>query len=178
MGCHLLRPEKCVDHRARRRRRPRPCRTPRERERRARRDRAVRPGSHRRQPAPRDNGAVDRRTIRTRQCATGGRISPFVIRTEKRRAIDAEGNPLFKPRRTQLMAVTWGTGRSRAEGVVLGGHRLCPGWLQPRCDWPLPARTRRADVHRERSVPPRRRLVLRRKSESYSPALPAAGESA
>ena len=36
------------------------------------------------------------------------RVSPFVIRTEKRRAIDAEGNPLFKPRRTQLMAVTWG----------------------------------------------------------------------
>ena len=36
------------------------------------------------------------------------RVSPFVIRTEKRRAIDADGNPLFKPRRTQLMAVTWG----------------------------------------------------------------------
>src|SRR5207245_7233997 len=29
------------------------------------------------------------------------------IRTEKRRAIDAEGNPLFKPRRTQLLPVAW-----------------------------------------------------------------------
>ena len=29
-------------------------------------------------------------------------VAPFVIRTEKRRAIDANGNPLFKPRFTQL----------------------------------------------------------------------------
>lgn len=35
-------------------------------------------------------------------------VAPFVIRTEKRRAIDAEGNPLFKPRFTQLVPVVWG----------------------------------------------------------------------
>lgn len=35
------------------------------------------------------------------------RVQPYVIRTEKRRAIDAEGAPLFKPRRTQLVPVTW-----------------------------------------------------------------------
>ncbi|WP_291320645.1 helicase-related protein, partial [Desulfonatronospira sp.] len=35
------------------------------------------------------------------------RVQPFVIRTEKRRAIDAEGNPLFKPRRTELVPVSW-----------------------------------------------------------------------
>lgn len=35
------------------------------------------------------------------------RVQPYVIRTEKRRAIDAEGNPLFKPRRTQLAPVAW-----------------------------------------------------------------------
>jgi len=34
-------------------------------------------------------------------------VAPYVIRTEKRRAIDAGGNPLFKPRRTQLIAVDW-----------------------------------------------------------------------
>ena len=34
-------------------------------------------------------------------------IAPYVIRTEKRRAIDAEGNPLFKPRRTQIATVAW-----------------------------------------------------------------------
>ena len=35
-------------------------------------------------------------------------VAPFVIRTEKRRAIDAEGNPLFKPRFTQLVPIEWG----------------------------------------------------------------------
>ena len=34
-------------------------------------------------------------------------VAPYVIRTEKRHAIDAEGNPLFKPRRTQLVTVPW-----------------------------------------------------------------------
>ena len=35
------------------------------------------------------------------------RVQPYVIRTEKRRAIDAEGKPLFKPRRTELAPVSW-----------------------------------------------------------------------
>lgn len=35
-------------------------------------------------------------------------VAPYVIRTEKRRAIDSEGNPLFKPRRTQIVPVRWG----------------------------------------------------------------------
>lgn len=34
-------------------------------------------------------------------------VAPYVIRTEKRNAIDAKGNPLFKPRRTQLVTVSW-----------------------------------------------------------------------
>ena len=38
---------------------------------------------------------------------TRERVQPHVIRTEKRRAIDADGNPLFKPRRTQLTPVSW-----------------------------------------------------------------------
>ena len=37
-----------------------------------------------------------------------GTVAPFVIRTEKRRAIDADGNPLFKPRFTQLVPIEWG----------------------------------------------------------------------
>ena len=32
---------------------------------------------------------------------------PYVIRTEKRKAIDADGKPLFKPRRTQMAPVAW-----------------------------------------------------------------------
>ncbi|HVO96275.1 MAG TPA: helicase-related protein, partial [Terriglobales bacterium] len=38
---------------------------------------------------------------------TRDRVQPHVIRTEKRRAIDANGNPLFRPRRTQLGPVSW-----------------------------------------------------------------------
>ncbi|WP_368860853.1 DEAD/DEAH box helicase [Desulforhabdus sp. TSK] len=39
---------------------------------------------------------------------TRERVQPHVIRTEKRRAIDAEGKPLFKPRRTEIGPVSWG----------------------------------------------------------------------
>ena len=35
------------------------------------------------------------------------RVQPYVIRTEKRQAIDAEGNALFMPRRTRLIPVSW-----------------------------------------------------------------------
>jgi len=35
------------------------------------------------------------------------RVQPYVIRTEKRRAINIDGKPLFKPRRTQLEAISW-----------------------------------------------------------------------
>ena len=35
------------------------------------------------------------------------RVAPYVIRTEKRKAIDADGKPLFNPRRTQMAPVAW-----------------------------------------------------------------------
>jgi len=35
------------------------------------------------------------------------RVAPYVIRIEKRKAIDADGKPLFKPRRTQMAPVAW-----------------------------------------------------------------------
>ena len=38
---------------------------------------------------------------------TRERVAPFVIRTEKRLAIDADGNALFKRRRTKLATVEW-----------------------------------------------------------------------
>ena len=37
------------------------------------------------------------------------RVAPYVIRTEKRKAIDANGKPLFRPRRTQMAQVAWET---------------------------------------------------------------------
>ena len=44
-------------------------------------------------------------------------VAPFVIRTEKRKAIDADGDPLFKPRVTQVVRVGWDA--SRAEQRAL-----------------------------------------------------------
>ncbi|KIX33647.1 helicase [Burkholderia pseudomallei] len=35
------------------------------------------------------------------------RVQPFVIRTEKRAAVNADGQPLFRPRLTRLHAVAW-----------------------------------------------------------------------
>ena len=34
-------------------------------------------------------------------------VEPYVIRAEKRNAVDVDGNPLFKPRLTQLVPVAW-----------------------------------------------------------------------
>ena len=39
------------------------------------------------------------------------RVKPFVVRTEKREAIDAVGQPLFQPRHTKLWRVEWNTSR-------------------------------------------------------------------
>jgi superfamily II DNA or RNA helicase len=44
-------------------------------------------------------------------------VAPFVIRTEKRRAIDADGNPLFKPRFTQLVPIEWGTAHAEQRSL-------------------------------------------------------------
>ena len=50
---------------------------------------------------------LDRTAFPEPGSVTRDRILPYVIRTEKRQAIDAEGNPLFKPRITKLAAVGW-----------------------------------------------------------------------
>lgn len=50
---------------------------------------------------------LDRETFADESSVTRERVHPFVIRTEKRAAINAEGKPLFKPRVTRLQAVVW-----------------------------------------------------------------------
>jgi superfamily II DNA or RNA helicase len=40
---------------------------------------------------------------------TRERVQPYVIRTEKRQAIDLHGQPLFKPRETRLLPISWET---------------------------------------------------------------------
>ena len=50
---------------------------------------------------------LDRDSFPDESSVGRGRVRPFVIRTEKRAAIDAEGQALFKPRVTRLQAVAW-----------------------------------------------------------------------
>jgi superfamily II DNA or RNA helicase len=50
---------------------------------------------------------LDREAFPSEASIDRDRVRPFVIRTEKRAAIDAEGQPLFKPRSTRLHPVAW-----------------------------------------------------------------------
>ena len=50
---------------------------------------------------------IDRDSFPDESSVTSERVHPFVVRTEKRVTIDAEGNPLFKPRMTRLHPVAW-----------------------------------------------------------------------
>lgn len=57
---------------------------------------------------------IDRDTFPDEASVQRDRVQPFVIRTEKRAAINAEGQPLFKPRITRLHGVAW-QGRHAAQ---------------------------------------------------------------
>jgi hypothetical protein len=50
---------------------------------------------------------IDRESFPDESSVSRDRVRPFVIRTEKRNAIDAEGQALFKPRMTRLQPVAW-----------------------------------------------------------------------
>ena len=50
---------------------------------------------------------LDREAFPHEGSVTRERVQPFVIRTEKRLSITADGLPLFKPRKTRLQAVAW-----------------------------------------------------------------------
>ncbi|MFB3880976.1 MAG: DEAD/DEAH box helicase [Armatimonadota bacterium] len=60
---------------------------------------------------------LDPEAFPSTESITKERVQPYVIRTEKRRAIDAAGRPLFKPRRTQLVSVPW-TDRHREQRLL------------------------------------------------------------
>ena len=55
---------------------------------------------------------LDTEAFPDQACVTRKRVAPFVIRTEKRNAIDPDGKQLFKPRRTQMVSVRWETRHS------------------------------------------------------------------
>lgn len=50
---------------------------------------------------------LNREAFPDESSVTPDRVRPFVIRTEKRVSVDADGQPLFKPRVTRLQAVAW-----------------------------------------------------------------------
>lgn len=50
---------------------------------------------------------LDREAFPGEDCIDRDRVAPYVVRTEKRLAIDNDGNPLFKPRQTRLVTVEW-----------------------------------------------------------------------
>ena len=50
---------------------------------------------------------LDREAFPDEGSVNRDRVRPFVIRTEKRASINAEGQPLFKPRVTRMQAVAW-----------------------------------------------------------------------
>ncbi|MDU0365107.1 helicase-related protein [Rhizobium sp. 25PS6] len=50
---------------------------------------------------------LDRDSFPDESSVMSERVRPFVVRTEKRVAIDADGKPLFRPRMTRLHPVAW-----------------------------------------------------------------------
>jgi len=50
---------------------------------------------------------LDKQAFPTAEAVVRERVQPYVIRTAKRSAIDAEGKPLFKPRETKTVPITW-----------------------------------------------------------------------
>ncbi len=52
-------------------------------------------------------GFLDKDAVANDEPITREVVAPYVIRTEKRHAIDVKGEPLFKPRYTQLVPIAW-----------------------------------------------------------------------
>ncbi len=50
---------------------------------------------------------LDNQAFPDMECVSREQVAPYVIRTEKRKAIDAKGKPLFKPRQTHMVPVRW-----------------------------------------------------------------------
>lgn len=52
---------------------------------------------------------LDKQAFPDASSVTRARVAPYIVRTEKRLAIDTQGKPLFKKRHTQLATVPWST---------------------------------------------------------------------
>jgi len=83
---------------------------------------------------------VDAQAFPDVSSVTKERVQPYVIRTEKRRAIDANGNPLFKPRITELFPVKWDCRLRNGETEIRGNGDFAASPLHPVSDSPYVGR--------------------------------------
>jgi len=60
---------------------------------------------------------LDGRAFPTPSTVSRERVRPYVIRTEKRSAVDIDGRPLFMPRTTRTIAVAWDETSSAEQGL-------------------------------------------------------------
>ena len=58
---------------------------------------------------------LDKESFPDTASVTKDRVAPFVVRTEKRQAVDPAGKPLFKPRLTHLASIPWGAHKDQKE---------------------------------------------------------------
>lgn len=65
------------------------------------------PHSGKTEPFMRLMRLLDEEAFPNTQAIVREQVAPFLIRTEKREAVDNEGNPLFKKRHTQVMEIEW-----------------------------------------------------------------------
>jgi len=60
---------------------------------------------------------LDERAFPSVEAVTRERVSPYVVRTEKRTAVDLDGRPLFVPRFTRPVRVSWGEGHEAEKAL-------------------------------------------------------------
>jgi superfamily II DNA or RNA helicase len=60
---------------------------------------------------------LDQDALPDENSVTKDNVAPYVIRTEKRQTIDAQGQPLFKPRFTEIVSVEWDESRKEQRAL-------------------------------------------------------------
>lgn len=79
-------------------------------------------------------GFLDEGAFRNDAPLSRDAVAPYVIRTEKRQAIDAHGQPLFKPRRTVLHPVVWDEGGDQRALYEVVSEYVRLGYNQARAE--------------------------------------------
>jgi SNF2 family DNA or RNA helicase len=73
---------------------------------------------------------LDKNAFPSVQSVSRDIVRPFVIRTEKRHAMDEKGAPLFKPRQTRMIGVEWGGHQDQRNLYEAVTHYVREGYNQ------------------------------------------------